>query len=202
MASDMQAGIDDGDGGGDKTRPPLSVLRYELPGELYAAVPQVGNLTQHRPREGEETLNYILRLRGSTTPEEAVTFMAFALVPEQAVWWAYECLRLLGNDLSAADRDLMSLVATWTTHPDAENRYRAMRAALYAPVLTPQVFLALAVGWSGGPIAPNDPAPVPLHRAPRAINSAILSCLAKVDLSHRSIWLARFIDQSPAVFRY
>ena len=61
--------------------------------------------------------------------------------------------------------------------------------------------LALAVGWSGGQIAPNDPAPVPIWRAPRSINSAVLSCLSKVDLDRRSVLLARFIDLSANLFR-
>ena len=190
------------DDAGDKTQPPMSALRYDSPVELYAGMPRVRSMTQHRPRDGEQSIDYLLRLRGSTTPEEAVTFTACALVPKMAIWWGYECLRLSSDDLSAADRELMELVAIWTTYHDAENRYRAMKAALYAPVRTPQVCLALAVGWSGGPIAPNDPAQVPLYRAPQAINSAVLSSLAKADMAQRPVRLARFIDQAAALFRF
>jgi hypothetical protein len=185
----------------DKTLPPLSALRYETPSDLYSAMPQVSQLTQNRPRAEEDGLEYLLRLRASTTPEEAVTFTAFAALPKMAIWWGYECLRLAGDDLTPADRAMMELVATWTTYPDDENRYRAAKAALYAPVRSPAVFLGLAVGWSGGPIAPNDPAPVPTHRTPRAINSSVLSCLARADLRRRPIRLARFIDQAGSLFR-
>ena len=188
--------------GGDKTQPPVSALRFDTPVELYAGIPQVRGMTQHRPREGEDNVAYLIRLRGSTTPEEAVTFTAFALVPKLAIWWGYECLRLYSDDFSTADRQLMELVAVWTTYPDAENRFRAMKTALYAPVRTPSVYLALAVGWSGGPLAPNDPAPVPLHRSPRAINSAVLSSLAKADMQQRPVRLARFIDQAAALMRF
>lgn len=185
----------------DKTQPPGSVLRYDSPAELYRALPYVGQLTQHRPREDEDGLSFLLRLRGSTTPEEAVTFTAFAALPKMAIWWGYECVRLAGDELSPADRKIMELVANWTTYPDNENRYRAMQASLFNPVSSPANFLALAVGWSGGPIAPNDPAPVPVFRSPRAINTAVLSCLAKADLAQRSRRLARFIDQAESLFR-
>lgn len=185
----------------EKTQPPLSALRYEAPFALYAAMPQVAQLSQHRPREDENGLDFLLRLRASTTPEEAVTFTAFAALPKMAIWWGYECLRLAGDELTPADRAMMELVANWTTYPDDENRYRAAKAALYAPVRSPAMFLGLAVAWSGGSIAPNDPAPVPTHRTPRAINSAVLSCLARCDLRLRPIRLARFIEQAGTLFR-
>ena len=185
----------------DKTQPPVTALRYPTPAELYKAIPQVVQMTQHRPREGEDGLDFLMRLRASTTPEEAVTFVSFAALPKMAIWWGYECLRLSGDELSAEDRAMMELVANWTNYPDNENRFRAMKAALFAPVRSPAVFLGLAVGWSGGPIAPNDNAQVPIQRMPRAVNSAVLSCLARADLQQRPVRLARFIDQAVSLFR-
>lgn len=184
----------------DKTQPPLAALRYATPSELYAKMPHVSQLTLHRPNVVERAIEYLYRLRASTTPEEAVTYTAFATMPKMGVWWGYECLRLSGDELSAADRQMMELVANWTQYPDNENRYRAMKAALYAPVLTPATYLGLAVGWSGGPIAPNDTAGVPPHRGPRALNTAVLSCLAQSDLQSRPIRLARFIDQAAVLY--
>ena len=197
MANDVQDIVDDT----EKTQPPMSALRYESPFELYSQMPQIKNMTQHRPREDEEHLDYLDRLAGSTTPEESLTFAAFSAVPAMAIWWAYECLRLASDDMSRSDRELMELVATWCSYSGNENRFRVMSRALYAPQRTPAVFLGLAVGWSGGPIAPNDTANVPAHRAPRAINSAVLSSLARAELPQRPVRLARFIDQAKALFR-
>ncbi|MCX7561628.1 hypothetical protein OS190_18860 [Sulfitobacter sp. F26204] len=184
----------------DKTQPPVAALRFGSPYELYVQMPHVSQLTLHRPQETERAVDFLYRLRASTTPEEAVTYTSFAAVPKMGVWWGYECLRLSGDSLTPADRQMMELVANWTQYPDNENRYRAMKAALYAPVLTPATYLGLAVGWSGGPIAPNDPAGVPPHRGPRALNTAVLSCLARSDLQSRPIRLARFIDQAAVLF--
>lgn len=185
----------------DKTQPPVSSVRYDTPTELYRGLPQVGQLMQHRPREDEDHVAFLLRLRASTTPEEAVTYTSFAALPKMAIWWGYECLRLAGDDLNADERKMMELVANWTQYPDNENRYRAMQTGLYSPVRYPALYLCLAVGLSGGPIAPNDTAGVPPHRAPRAINTAVLSCLARADMTARPVRLARFIDQAQALFR-
>lgn len=198
---EAQADTAEVDDAAEKTQPPVSALRYESPAELYTAIPQIKRLIQHRPREDEDAMAFLSRLRSSTTPEEAVTYTAFAARTKMAIWWGYECVRTLPDELTETDRELMEMVAHWTTYPDAENRYKTMRAALWQTPRTPAVMLALAVGWSGGQIAPNDPAPVPLWRSPRSINSAVLSCLSKVDLDKRSVLLARFIDLSAALFR-
>jgi hypothetical protein len=190
----------EGDTEPDKTQPPLANTRYDAPFELYREMPQLGQLTQHRPREDEDYMAFIQRLRGSTTPEEAVTFTAFAVLPKIGIWWGYECLRLSGDELTQEERHMMELVANWTQYPGSENRFRAMRQGLYAPVRHPSVDLCLAVGWSGGPIAPNDPAGVPPHRSCRAISTAVLGCLARADLHRRPIRLARFIDEASQLF--
>lgn len=185
----------------DEKQPPISLLRFETPFTLFADMPHLPQMTQQRPLETETGLAFLQRLRGSTTPEEAISFVSFALLPKMAIWWGYECLRDAAHVLSAEDRAMMELVAIWTAYPDNENRYRAMKAALYAPVRTPAVYLGLAVGWSSGQIAPNDPAVVPAHRAPRAINTAVLSCLARVELQQRPVRLARFINQAMLLFQ-
>ncbi len=185
----------------EKTRPPRGLLRYPSAPELYLALPQVAELTQHRPREAETSIEYLVRLRSSTTPEEAVTFTAFAALPQMAIWWGYECLRLIPEALETRDRPYMEMVAAWTATPSQDLRHRLMREALYTHFRSPAVMLALAVGWSGGSIAPNDPAPVAQHRAPRSLNSAILSGLSRLDLSRRPIFLARFITMAEALCR-
>ncbi len=185
----------------EKTRPPAVATRYETLADLYVAIPQLAEVTQQRPRPEEDALDYLMRLRQSTTPEEGITFTAFAIQPKLAIWWGHECLRNMPDALTPLDRQMMELVAGWIGRPDDAMRHHVMREALWAPAKSPGVHLALAVGWSGGSIAPNDPAPVHHSRAPRAINTAILSCLARADLSRRPIFLARFIDMAESLFK-
>lgn len=197
MNKTLPPGMDDT----DKTRPPTGALRYDTPQDLYAALPQLAELTQHRPREAEDALAYMGRLRASTTPEEAVTYTSFAALPQMAIWWGHECLRCMPDALDKRDRVLMEMIAAWVSSPTQDFRHQIMREALWAPARSPAVMLGLAVGWSGGSIAPNDPAPVPPYRAPRSINSAVLSGLARSELSRRPIFLARFIDMAESLYR-
>jgi hypothetical protein len=192
---------------GEKTRPPtqmsaqVSVLRYPTPHELYGAMPQLRNLTQLRPREDESSLEFLARLQASPTPEETVTFAAFAAVPRVAVWWGYECLRNLRADFTPHDRELLDHIAQWSSSGDTHLRYEIMKVALFAERRTAAVMLGLAVGWSGAQIAPNDPSPVPPHRTPRAVNAAVLSALAQCQLANRPHHLLRLVRMAEQLFR-
>lgn len=185
----------------DKTHPPRRSLRYDTPAELFSRLPQVLDLTQIRPRPDEDNLQYLYRLRGSTTPEEAVTFTAFAALPTVAAGWGYECLRQMAEHLNPIERPLMQDIAAWISNPTSNQRYKLMREALWSPSRSPSVLLGLAVGWSTGGPAPNDPLRPPVWRTPQAVNSAVLSCLARADLQRRSVYLARFLDMAESLFR-
>ncbi|MDO5603707.1 MAG: hypothetical protein Q4G25_00965 [Paracoccus sp. (in: a-proteobacteria)] len=185
----------------ERTRPPSTALRFASPELLFAGLPEVTELTMQRPRAGEDGLDFLLRLRASTTPEEAVTYTAFAALPERAAGWGYECLRCMADHLNPMERPMMEMIAAWLAHPGTATRHRVMKEALYAPSRSPSVLLGLAVGWSSGGPAPNDSLRAPEWRTPQAINSAVLSCLARADLSRRPIYLARFIDMAEALFR-
>lgn len=200
--SDMKQ-IDEADRTQPPTTPPVPVspLRYATPHELYAGLPQIRNLTQLRPREDESNHEFLERLHRSDTPEEAVTFTAFSALPRMAVWWGYECLRNLRSDFSAHDRELLEKIAAWSGSGDTQARYEIMRISLFAERRTAAVVLGLAAGWAGAQIAPNDPAPVPPHKTPRAVNAAILSALAQCQLANRPHHLVRLVRLAESLFR-
>lgn len=108
--------------GGSGTRPPVAILRHPTPQALFAAIPQIAQIVRRTPQDGEAVLDFLIRLRGSSTPEEAVSFTAFAVQPKMAIWWGYECLRGLPQRLDAADRAMLEAVAIWTQHPSDANR--------------------------------------------------------------------------------
>lgn len=185
----------------EKTRPPRRTLRSDNPADLFAQHIRLGELVKHRPRLDENGLQFLTRLRGSTTPEEAVTFTAFSALPVPAVGWGYECLRMMAEHLDPAERPMMHQISDWLNEPSTTRRLAIMRTALWAPMRTPSVLLALSVGWAAGGPAPNDPEPSPPHKTPVAINSAVLSCLARAQLRQRPVYLARFLDMAESLFR-
>ncbi|SFE28354.1 DUF6931 family protein [Roseivivax sediminis] len=185
----------------DRTRPPRRTLRHDGPAELFESLPEIARLTQHRPRPGDTTRSYLTRLRQSATPEEAITFAAFAAEPRTAIWWGHACLSPgAGQAVPDADRAMMGLVRDWLLHPDESHRWATMQAALFATRRSPAVLLGLAVGWSGGPPAPNDPAPAPRWRQPQALNAAVLSQLAETPSDVRRGRLQDYVDAAAALF--
>lgn len=185
----------------DATIPPKKMLRHEPPAELYRAIPEVAYFTRQTPDEGEESHRFFERLKASTTPEDAVTFTAFATEPGVAIRWGMDCIRVAVPEPAPDEMQLLSWVATWLDHPNHDNRWRAMQVAMFAPRRSPAVYLGLAVGWSGGPLAPNDPVQVPAWRCPRAVNSAIMRSIGQVGLERRSACLARVLDLAAGLFR-
>lgn len=193
-------GVDDGEKTQPPTQQPVSILRYPTPHELYTWMPQLLDLTQLRPGEAETNAEFLSRLSQSPTPEEAVTFTSFAVLPRMSVWWGYESLRSLRSDFSQDDRDMLERIAQWSTNGDTALRYEIMKAALFAERRTATMVLGLAAGWSGSQIAPNDPTPVPPYRTPKAVNAAILSALAQCQLANRSNHVSKLIRLAESLF--
>ena len=183
------------------TRRPRPSLRPGSPQQHFQDFPLLGELVKLRPSPDDTPLRYLYRLRSSTTPEEAVTYAAFAIVPTDAAGWCYECLRLMAEHLHPHERAMMQQVSAWLAAPSTRMRHNILREALWAPARGPSVLLGLAVGWSTGAPAPNDPEPAPPHKTPVAINSAVLSCLARAPLDRRSPFLARILDMAETLFR-
>lgn len=188
-------------GDGDHTTPPLRTLRENSPAELYRVMPEVGYLTKNRPLPDEDGWTFLDRCRFSTAPEDAVAFTSFAAEPKVAIGWAAESLRITLPELTPEERQLMSWVIQWLEHASQENRWRVLQVAMFAPRRSPVVYLGLAVGWSGGALAPNDPAQMPAWRTPRAVNAAIMNAVAKGGLEQRSVNLARVLDLAAGLFR-
>lgn len=185
----------------ETTRRPRRSLRAGSPVEHFATLPRLPDLVKLRPLPDEDGVRFLARLRSSTTPEEAVTYTAFAAVPTDAAGWGYECLRLMADHLQPHERQMMEKIAGWLAAPTTRLRHDIMREALWSPTRGPSVLLGLAVGWSTGGPAPNDPEPAPAYKAPVAINSAVLSCLARGELAHRSQYLARILDMADTLFK-
>ena len=174
---------------GDRTVPPSSNLRTVLAADLYAMMSELKEDIQLQPREGETVSFLLARLRSSTTPEEAVTMVAYAFQPRIAVWWAHECMTTMREHLTPVDHQLLELIGAWAHDPSDANRRKIYDIALQAPSKTPGVWLGLATGVSGGG---RRDEPIDLS-TPRAVNAGVLSCLARGGLPQRSINLARFI---------
>jgi hypothetical protein len=197
----MQSNMEQSDLDTDQTIPAAHLLRSNSPFELYQQMPEIARFTQHRPTEQEDALAYMERLRNSRTPEDALTYVAFAPEPAPAIRWGMACLQRTHPNLSAEDAQLATSILQWLETPSDEHRWATLQHALFASHRTPWVHLGLAVGWSGGSMAPNDPLIVPYWRTPRAINVAVLSSIAALGLPNRAMHISQALDLTTQFFR-
>lgn len=195
----MTAAMDDLNS--EQTLPPARAIRFDRVGDLFAEMPEISKFIATTPNGDEGYRGFLERLRASDTPEEAVTFTAFALDPKAGIKWGMECVSALIPDMAPEDTKLMNLVSDWIDDSSSENRWNALQLAMFAPRRSPVVYLGLGVGWSGGPLAPNDLVTVPAWRAPRAISSAVMRAVGQMRTEHRGESLDFVLDRAAGLFR-
>ncbi|MEO0401526.1 MAG: hypothetical protein AAF214_04050 [Pseudomonadota bacterium] len=185
----------------EQTLPPARAIRFDRVADLFDQVPQMGGFMDERPQGDEGYRSFLERLRTSQTPEDAVTFTAFAIEPKAAIQWGMDSVLAIQGDLSPEDTQLVNWIAEWLDEPGSETRWKTLQMAMFAPRKTAVVHLGLAVGWSGGPLAPNDLVTVPAWRAPRAISASVLRAIGQVHTEHRQASLDHVLDRAAGLFR-
>lgn len=172
-------------------------LRFEAANDLFESIPEIAEDVTARP-DGEDAITFVSKLTASETPEEAVTFCAYALPRRHAVWWGHECLSRVKDLLSPEDTHMLTLAAAWVAEPDEDRRRAALAAASEVENPTAGTWIAYAAGWSGGSmVGPELPeVPPPAHLTAKAVNAGVLTILAGVDLESRDSTLASFVKMA------
>lgn len=187
----------------DKSQQELGNMRFISAQDVFRDLPQIAEDMEATPDPEEGALDFLARLAGGPTPEDALTFAAYLLRPRHSVWWAHECLRIMEPWLQDQDRAMMALAAAWVGDPSETTRYEALEAAEANESKTPGVWLAHGVGWSGGSMAPADLPPVPPARflVARAVNIAVLGILARCAAHERGSMREQFISMAGVLAR-
>lgn len=185
----------------EQTLPPARAIRFENVDALFAEMPQIAEFMVERPVPEEGYRGFLERLRGSHTPEDAVTFTAFAIEAPAAIQWGLDSVLAILHDLSPEDTQLVNWISEWLDEPTTETRWKTLEMALFAPRRTAVVQLGLAVGWSGGPLAPNDLVEVADWRTPRAISAGVLRAVSQVHTDHRPASLDHVLNKAAGLFR-
>lgn len=185
----------------EQTLPPTRAIRFDRIGDLYAEMPEIAKFIETTPWADEGYRGFLERLRASDTPEDAVTFTAFSLQSKAAIRWGLECVQALTPDMPPEDGQLVGMINDWLADASSENRWKALEVALFAPRRSAAVYLGLGVGWSGGPLAPNDLVTVPPWRSPRAVTSAIMRAVGQTRTENRAASLDFVLDRAAGLLR-
>ena len=92
--------------------------------------------------------------------QDAITFLAHAIPPKEAVWWACVCAR---HHFDAADESFqqgLKAAEAWVYDDSEENRRICEKFAEAGDYSTISSWACAAAFWSGGSISAEDDAPI------------------------------------------
>ncbi len=138
--------------GADSRRKPSEVISdVALSEEAVALMADCGN-----------TLSYLHRLCDEELFHDAFLTLARTLPRQYAIIWADKCIESKAPPSgSDADKKCVELVRQWLSNPDDTLRRQAMDMADELDFAGPRAWLAAAVGFSGGSLAPPEHQEVP-----------------------------------------
>ncbi len=169
--------------------------RFLTATEVFDAFPAlVDDVTA--PPAAEPPMAYLRALASGPTPEDALTFAAYALPRREAVWWACQCVRTLEGVQPGGEDELLRAAEAWVREPDEDRRQAALRLGTETDHRAASTWLALAAAWSGGNVSRFEGAfvrPTPEQTA-KAARVAILIALARVGAKERSRRLSLCVD--------
>lgn len=173
----------------------MSAARFSTAREVFAAFPSTERDINALPSD-EPPLAFLQWLRRSATPEDAVSFLAYALGRREAVWWAAQSVRLLCRIAVGQEDAPLGAAEAWVRDPLDLRRREALRLGMTSNQRLATPWVALAAGWSGGNVGPSAQAVVQAtpEMTPRAVRTAILVALATVSARDRSSRLQACID--------
>ena len=178
----------------------MTRLRFATAHEVFESFPAAAGEIKAPPTEDPPPA-FMRSLAAGDTPEDALTFCAYALGRREAVWWGCQCIRTVNGIAAGKEDHLLRAAEEWVRDPEDEKRRAALRFGMESDLRTPSVLLALAAGWSGGSISPYEGAAVPPapHLTAAAVRTAILSALTRVPVKERAQWLRSCVDSGLAL---
>lgn len=172
----------------------MSRLRFTTALEVFDAFPSARDDIRAAPTP-EAPAAFLDALRRSDTPEDAVTFLAYALGRREAVWWAAQSVRLLGRIASGGEDAMLRAAEGWVRDPDDLRRREALRLGMASDRRLATTWVALAAAWSGGNVAPGQAVVMATpEMTPKAARTGILVALATVTARERASRLQLCVD--------
>lgn len=128
----------------------------------------------------------------------AVRLMAHALLPRQAVWWGWVCVRHTNAAPTAAEVACLDAAEHWVRHPSDEARRAAYAAAEASHHGTAAAWVCTGAFWSGDSISPLGQPPVapPPHLTGLAVAGAVVLASVRSRPEKQHERLAAFLSSA------
>ena len=142
----------------------------------------------------EVSLHYVERRVAEKRLDLAISYCAFLLPRREAVWWGCQCIADV-DSLNDCERECVGVARAWALRPDETRRLRALKKGLDSSNMLSGTWMALAVGRSGGNVAPAEAEPVAADPAATAlaVRAALLSGATRVAHDARDAIMQRWV---------
>jgi hypothetical protein len=173
----------------------MSRLRFAAAQEVFDLFPGLSEDMRAQPTS-DPPATFLRALAAGDTPEDALTFCAYALGRREAVWWGCQCARSIAQIPPGQEDHCLRAAEDWVREPEDERRLAALRLGTESDRRGATPWLALAAGWSGGNISLLEGgyvAPKPDMTA-KAVRTGVLIALARVGAKDRGQRLGMCVD--------
>jgi hypothetical protein len=173
----------------------MSRLRFTTAREVFETFPGLADDIRAQP-SGDPPVAYLRALAAGETPEDALTFCAYALGRREAVWWGCQCVRSIAQIAAGQEDSCLRAAEDWVREPEDDCRVAALKLGAGNDRRGATPWLALAAGWSGGNIALVEGGFVSAQpeMTAKAVRTAILIALARVGAKDRGQRLGLCVD--------
>jgi hypothetical protein len=150
-----------------------------------------------------EPFAFIDSLIAQGSARQAMAFCAFVLSRRDAVQWLCQTLRQQAQQLSGTDATLLRLAEEWLKKPIEATRRAALDGGMADPLKGACAWAALAAGWSGGNLSPNNeqPVPPPPHLTGHAVNVGLTLVAAGLPLGKQRDKMEELVGDAVTLLR-
>src|SRR6185312_11144193 len=133
----------------------MGQIRFSTVRDLFDAFPSAAR-DVGAADDSMRTLDFVRSLIGKRDWQPAISVCAYLLPRRVAVAWACRSIRRMVERLRPDEDRMIGFAEAWVEEPEEPRRRKALAAGNAGDARSSATWVALAAGWSGGSIVPED----------------------------------------------
>jgi uncharacterized protein DUF6931 len=160
----------------------MSQPRFVTVRDLFDAYPSAAG-DVGAADDNMRSLDLVRTLASKRDWQPAISFCAYLLPRRVAVAWACRSVRRLADRLVAEEDRMIGFAEAWVDEPEEPRRRKALAAGTIGDPRSSATWVALAAGWSGGSVVPEDMgyAPADPEQTAKAVRVALFIALSRLE---------------------
>jgi hypothetical protein len=166
----------------------MSEARFATVRDLFDTYPSASS-DVGAAEDSMRSLDFVRALVVKKDWQPAVSFCAYLLPRRVAVAWACRSIRRMAGELRSDEERMLVFAENWVEEPEEPRRRKALASGAMGDTKSPATWVALAAGWSGGSVVPDEMgyAPADPEQTAKAVRVAFFIALSRLegDAKHR-----------------